>query len=73
MANEAVRVFEHPVLGPIRQPVPMPVMPGMDTTTLRPAPRLGEHSAEILTETGYNPAEIDELIATGIVGVPEQH
>jgi crotonobetainyl-CoA:carnitine CoA-transferase CaiB-like acyl-CoA transferase len=69
IANDALRVFDHPVLGPIRQPVPMPQMPGMDTAALRPAPRLGEHSTEILSETGFSAPEIDELIAAGIVGV----
>jgi crotonobetainyl-CoA:carnitine CoA-transferase CaiB-like acyl-CoA transferase len=69
IANDALHVFDHPVLGPIRQPLPMPQMPGMQTTTLRPAPRLGEHSTEILTETGFTAVEIDEFVATGVVGV----
>jgi crotonobetainyl-CoA:carnitine CoA-transferase CaiB-like acyl-CoA transferase len=29
------------------------------------APRLGEHTREILSEIGYSPVEIDSLIATG--------
>ncbi len=37
-----------------------------------PAPRVGEHSREILTETGLSPAQIDELIARGIVGVADR-
>jgi hypothetical protein len=35
----------------------------------RPAPRLGEHIGEVLTELGYA-AEIDELLRGGAVGVP---
>ena len=31
------------------------------------APRLGEHSREVLEETGWGAAEIDELIRTGVV------
>jgi crotonobetainyl-CoA:carnitine CoA-transferase CaiB-like acyl-CoA transferase len=69
VANDAVRVVDHPVLGPIRQPVPMPQLNGMDVGTLRPAPRLGEHSAEILVETGFAPSEIDALVAAGVVGI----
>ena len=69
IANDAVRVVDHPVLGPIRQPVPMPQLSGMDVGVLRPAPRLGEHSAEILGETGFSPHEIDALVTAGIVGI----
>lgn len=68
VANNSLRVFEHPVLGPIRQPAPMPHMPGMDVAALRPAPRLGEHSAEILAEAGYSPAEAGALVDAGVVG-----
>jgi crotonobetainyl-CoA:carnitine CoA-transferase CaiB-like acyl-CoA transferase len=65
VANEAVKVYEHPVLGPIRQPVPMPRMPGMDPDALRPAPRLGEHTREVLAEHGYAADEIAELLESG--------
>ena len=33
---------------------------------LRPAPRLGEHSREILREAGYADAEIEAMIASGV-------
>lgn len=35
------------------------------------APRLGEHSREILKEAGYSDQEIDELIASGTVRQPD--
>jgi crotonobetainyl-CoA:carnitine CoA-transferase CaiB-like acyl-CoA transferase len=69
IANEALQVFDHPVLGPIRQPVPAPRLLGMDTKTLRAAPGLGEHSIEVLEECGFEPAEIESLVAGDIVGV----
>jgi len=36
----------------------------------RPPPRFGEHTREILTELGFEAAEIDELHAAGVVASP---
>jgi crotonobetainyl-CoA:carnitine CoA-transferase CaiB-like acyl-CoA transferase len=38
---------------------------------LRPAPRLGEHSREILREAGYADAEIEAMIASGVTTVAQ--
>ena len=35
-----------------------------------PAPALGEHGAEVLSEAGYGPEEIEQLAREGIVHVP---
>ncbi len=70
IANEALEVFDHPVLGPIRQPVPAPRLEGMETKALRLAPILGEHTVQVLEECGYDPAEIEGLVASNVVGVP---
>jgi crotonobetainyl-CoA:carnitine CoA-transferase CaiB-like acyl-CoA transferase len=68
-ANEVLHLFEHPVLGPIRQPLPDPHLRGVKPTELRPAPRLGEQTAEILAECGYSEQAIDSLVTQGVVGV----
>jgi crotonobetainyl-CoA:carnitine CoA-transferase CaiB-like acyl-CoA transferase len=40
------------------------------TSVTRPAPVLGEHTREVLAETGYSDAEIDALVAEGVVEAP---
>ena len=37
-----------------------------EPNTPRPAPRLGEHSADVLREIGYSDAEIAELARIGV-------
>jgi len=60
----------HPTEGRLR----MMATPGAWSQTppgaLRPAPRLGEHSIEILREAGYAGAEIETMIASGITRTP---
>jgi crotonobetainyl-CoA:carnitine CoA-transferase CaiB-like acyl-CoA transferase len=40
-----------------------------ETAELKPPPRLGEHSREVLAEAGFAAAEIDALVAAGAVRV----
>jgi crotonobetainyl-CoA:carnitine CoA-transferase CaiB-like acyl-CoA transferase len=40
---------------------------GVEKVPPRMPPELGEHSAEVLREVGYRDAEIDELLASGVV------
>ena len=35
----------------------------------RPAPRLGEHTAEVLDELGVTPSDIDRLVAAGTIAL----
>jgi crotonobetainyl-CoA:carnitine CoA-transferase CaiB-like acyl-CoA transferase len=60
-AREMVVETDHPSLGRIRtlgSPIKMSVTPPI---VGRPAPRLGEHTDEVLREAGYSIAEIDTL------------
>ena len=34
-----------------------------------PAPRLGEHTRQVLSARGYPAAEIEELVRCGVIGV----
>jgi crotonobetainyl-CoA:carnitine CoA-transferase CaiB-like acyl-CoA transferase len=57
------------------EPVPMPNIPGLprfESGTRRAhAPRLGEHSVEVLRECGYSEAEIARLLESKAIGAPE--
>jgi len=60
------RQFEHPTEG-ISRTMQLPVdYSGTPLTTRYPAPCLGEHTVELLTEGGYDRKRIDELLARGI-------
>ena len=56
-----------PDLGAIRTPAPPLRFAGTPATIRTPAPRLGEHSREVLLEAGYLDAEIDALRSAGVV------
>ena len=56
-------IAEHPAAGPYRF-IPPPVrFSAASTAVRRPAPIIGEHTLELLTEVGYSGAELDELAA----------
>ncbi len=60
-AREMTVEVEHPLLGPLRQ-VGVPFKLAATPATIRTAPPLlGEHSAAILAELGYTPAEVAHL------------
>ena len=57
---------EHPSEGSIRVVRPPVRFGEADCALRRPAPRLGEHSREILREAGFEEPEIDDLLARRI-------
>lgn len=57
---------EHPTEGRLRMMATPSAWSRTPPGALRPAPRLGEHSAEILREAGYAEADIEAMIASGV-------
>lgn len=58
-----IHELDHPTEGKLRTTAPLGRYERTPTTIRRPAPRLGEHSREILREAGCTDTEIDALIA----------
>jgi crotonobetainyl-CoA:carnitine CoA-transferase CaiB-like acyl-CoA transferase len=58
--------FDHPSEGRIRSVRPPVRFGAADCAMRRPAPRLGEHSREVLREAGLGETEIDDLVARKI-------
>lgn len=66
-ARDMIVETRHPMAGPVKSlglPVKFSQTPGAVTG---PAPLLGEHSREVLAESGYGGNEIAQLIAAGAV------
>jgi crotonobetainyl-CoA:carnitine CoA-transferase CaiB-like acyl-CoA transferase len=69
LANAYVEGVEHPVLGPVRMSGRPVSFSASTLSPLRAAPRLGEHTGEVLREAGYGPNEIDTLRDQGVVAI----
>ncbi len=67
-ARHDLVTVDDPVIGPLRQQAPFPRHAGETPVAPAGAPRLGEHTDEVLTTLlGLSPVEIDALRAQGIV------
>ncbi|MOA38250.1 Bile acid-CoA hydrolase [compost metagenome] len=65
-ATGFIREMDHPSEGRIRTTAPLGQYQGTPTSLRRPAPRLGEHSREVLEQAGYDAAWSDSLVDRGI-------
>ena len=68
IAREMVVEIEHPTLGPMRALGSAIKMSATPPDVRRRAPLLGEHTKDVLLETGFSEEEIARLIAGGVVG-----
>jgi crotonobetainyl-CoA:carnitine CoA-transferase CaiB-like acyl-CoA transferase len=67
-ARDLIAESEHPVLGTVRQ-IRSPLRVDGRLTELRPAPKRGEHTREVLVgQCGYADAEVDRLAEAGVFG-----
>ncbi|GIU89886.1 MAG: hypothetical protein KatS3mg010_0985 [Acidimicrobiia bacterium] len=58
---------DDPVIGPVRQQAPFPRRAGEPVVAPSGAPRLGEHTDEVLASLGLTDGEIGDLRSRGIV------
>ena len=66
-ARHMVVDIDHPMIGRMKN-IGLPIKSTGELTAIRkPAPWLGQHSAEVLRAIGYTQAEIDALFAGGVV------
>ena len=64
-AQDLILEVDHPRIGPLRVSGAPYHFDGEPVRARLPPPLLGQHTAEILSEAGYNPEEIEALIASG--------
>jgi len=67
VARELIAEFDHPDIGRVRQPKPAARFDRTPAAIQGPAPCIGEHSAVVLAELGFDAAEIERLAAAKIV------
>ncbi|NKB99015.1 MAG: CoA transferase [Pseudomonadales bacterium] len=61
-AMGALVEYDHPVVGPVRQPRPAAQFGRTPSNMHQPTAFLGEHNSEVLTELGYSDTEIASLV-----------
>jgi alpha-methylacyl-CoA racemase len=51
----------------VTAPGPAPRFSATPAATPRPAPPVGAHTREVFADAGLDPAEIDALVAAGVI------
>jgi crotonobetainyl-CoA:carnitine CoA-transferase CaiB-like acyl-CoA transferase len=69
VARGIIAEFDQPLVGRVRQPKPAARFSVNEATIGGPAPRVGQHSHEVLSELGYSDAAIDRMVGDRAVRV----
>jgi crotonobetainyl-CoA:carnitine CoA-transferase CaiB-like acyl-CoA transferase len=67
VARELIAEYDHPGVGRVRQARPAARFSATPVRNPSAAPKIGEHSREILQELGYGAEEIDVLVAAKVI------
>ncbi len=67
VARDMVVDVEHPIIGPMRTVGTGARFSGLDFEVRGPAPWLGQHTAEVLTERGLSDDEVARLFDDGVI------
>lgn len=65
LARGFLKDIDHPLLG--RRALPIGAIATVTGTAVAPAPRLGEHNAQLLADLGYDQLECRALLESGVV------
>jgi crotonobetainyl-CoA:carnitine CoA-transferase CaiB-like acyl-CoA transferase len=63
VARDIITEFDQPGVGRVRQPKPAAQFAVNRSAIKGPAPRIGEHTREVLRELAYSDDDIDRMIA----------
>ena len=69
VARGIIAEFDQPKVGRVRQPKPAARFEINEAAIGGPAPRVGEHSRDVLRELGYDDGAIDKMVAERSVRV----
>jgi crotonobetainyl-CoA:carnitine CoA-transferase CaiB-like acyl-CoA transferase len=69
VARGLIAEFDQPAVGRVRQPKPAARFSVNEAVIGGPAPRIGEHSREILRELGYPDSAIDQMVSARAIRV----
>jgi crotonobetainyl-CoA:carnitine CoA-transferase CaiB-like acyl-CoA transferase len=67
LAREMITDVQHPIIGEMRTIAPPTKFSGLDFNVRGPAPWLGQHTTEVLSEVGVDHDEIQALFSDGVL------